>query len=139
LGNALEALVAERYLKALVDVDLELGLDAACGLAPGREAHVVAIAREALSNVVRHSQARKVIVRASSVDDRLQLVIEDNGRGMAGSTQGGSGLRNMRERARLLGGDLDVRAAPSGGTVVALDVPCGEDDERTGSVPKPGR
>lgn len=132
LGGELERLVAESYLRALVDVDLELALDPAWEVAPGREAHVVAIAREALSNVVRHAQARRVVVRAATADNRLRLTIEDDGRGQTASAGGGSGLRNMRDRARLLGGDLDIRRTAKGGTIVELDVPCSEGHELAG-------
>ena len=49
--------------------------------------------------------------------------IEDDGVGLQKTLQAGYGLRNMRDRARLLGGTLDVANAPKHGTVVTLDVP----------------
>jgi signal transduction histidine kinase len=73
------------------------------------------IVQEALTNVLRHSDARTVHVVARSDEDMLTLVIENDGGGAAGSTApdgAGAGVRGMRERAEALGGMLS--AGPTG-------------------------
>jgi signal transduction histidine kinase len=127
LVEELEALAAAPYLAALLDVRLEVepsvrGLDGSRAVA-----HVVAICQEALSNAVRHARARTVHIEVSAGQDRLQLVIRDDGRGIVPGSEAGSGLRNMRDRARLLGGDLEVVGTVGEGTVVRLDVPWREE------------
>jgi signal transduction histidine kinase len=92
-----------------------------------RAEHVVAIANEALSNIVRHAKARKVALRIMRQEDRLILTIQDDGVGLATGVTAGYGLRNMRDRAHLLGGNLTVSGSGGKGTVVTLDVPWGDD------------
>jgi PAS domain S-box-containing protein len=83
--------------------------------------------REALSNVVRHARASSVEVYFFAGREVL-LRVTDDGVGIA-DTRGssGSGLRNMAERAEDLGGHCEVRAGPSGGTVLEWSVPAGSD------------
>lgn len=83
--------------------------------------HLIAVLREALSNVVRHAHATsaQVVVEAT---EHVVLTVVDNGRGL-GPGMRGSGLKNMRERAELLGGTFAVDSRPEGGTVVIWRVP----------------
>jgi len=86
--------------------------------------HVYRILQEALNNVVRHSGAREAWVRLRFLPEKLQLEVEDHGKGFApGLGQHGIGLVAMRERAGLLGGTLVVDRIDGGGTLVRLDVP----------------
>jgi signal transduction histidine kinase len=125
--EALSALVDEPYVRGLITVDLSFELDGPCSLSPSAVEHLVAIAREAISNVVRHAHAARVHVGATSSEDRLVLLIEDDGCGIAPGAAAGSGLRNMRDRARLLGGRLDVSGGAGRGTIVSLEIPCSQD------------
>ncbi|WP_255218803.1 sensor histidine kinase, partial [Actinomadura formosensis] len=86
--------------------------------------HLLAVVREALSNVARHAQAAETIVRVE-VGDELILRVEDDGIGIP---EGGrrSGLRNMGERAEGLGGTCTVEPRPSGGTRLIWQVPLRE-------------
>ena len=83
--------------------------------------HLVAVIVEALSNVGRHAGAAHVDVTVSiegvGHDTMVVLEVRDDGNGFTPS-QGGSGLANMRDRARGLGGACDIVAAPGEGTVV---------------------
>lgn len=81
------------------------------------------IAAEAVHNVVRHSAASRVRLDAAHIDGALRLVVADNGRGMPAHPRAGVGLASMRQRAVEVGGTLDHRAAPGGGTLVVLDLP----------------
>jgi len=85
--------------------------------------NVLAIVGEALSNIVRHAQARQAKISAHAANGRLTLSIQDDGRGMTNGLQAGYGLRNMRDRARLLGGQLEVTSASGKGTTITLDIP----------------
>jgi signal transduction histidine kinase len=93
-----------------------------------RAIHVYRIAQEALSNIGRHSGSAEAWVRLTCDDRRLVLVVEDRGCGMPAEADGraidrGMGLVSMRERAELIGGELQIRRPPEGGLAVHLEVP----------------
>ena len=84
---------------------------------------VVRVVQEALSNVQHHSRARSVRVRLDGRDGQLAVSVEDDGRGFdlrralaAVAARRRFGLVGMRERIRLLGGDLEIDTAPGEGT-----------------------
>ena len=86
---------------------------------------VVRIVQEALTNVVRHAQAKHVQVSMRMSDDTLHLIIQDDGVGIA-NTQArptSHGLKIMRERAEAFGGSLNIGMAPEGGTRVVARIP----------------
>jgi two-component system, NarL family, sensor histidine kinase UhpB len=86
------------------------------------------IVQEALTNVVRHADARQVRVHVRGRADGVELDMEDDGRGIAVDTtkRAGLGLVGMKERAREVGGSLDVGPARTGGTRISLRVPLGQ-------------
>jgi DNA-binding NarL/FixJ family response regulator/signal transduction histidine kinase len=97
-------------------------------LSPEVEAAVFRIAQEALSNVRKHARARRVRVLLSYGERSLRLLVEDDGRGFEPGTQetrldGGFGLGGIRQRAALIGADVEVDASPGWGTRVRLFVP----------------
>jgi signal transduction histidine kinase len=102
-------------------VDLDGPIDA---LVPDHVAsHLLAVVREALSNVARHSGAGHVDVRVR-VDGDLLLEVIDDGRGVDLSPgTGGNGLRNMMRRAQELGGRASVIPGVAGGTTLEWVVP----------------
>ena len=83
------------------------------------------IAQEALTNVARHAGATTATVRLSRRSRALTLRIEDDGAGFepAAGPAGRFGLVGMRERARLLGGDLHIESSPGQGAVIDATVP----------------
>jgi len=84
------------------------------------------IAQEALRNVTRHAKARTVDVTLRAMDDGLQLAVRDNGIGFDPKRKRehlSLGLASMRERAGLLGGELDIESAPGYGTTIVAWVP----------------
>lgn len=87
----------------------------------GIAAQLVPVLREALSNVARHAGASAVEVTVSA-GDGLLLRVTDNGCGVSAVARA-SGLRNMRERAQLLGGSFAVTGEPGGGTTIVWQVP----------------
>jgi len=85
--------------------------------------HVYRVLQEALNNVVRHSGADRAWVRLTNDAGRLELDVEDHGKGFRGGTARGLGIVAMRERADLLGGSLEFLQPPEGGTIMRLVVP----------------
>ncbi|GGV32139.1 sensor histidine kinase [Streptomyces spectabilis] len=87
--------------------------------------HVLAVLGEALSNAARHAQAHAVDVHLHCADRELTLTVTDDGCGIPEEVKH-SGLRNLAERARALGGTLAIGAGPDGsGTRLVWHVPTG--------------
>jgi signal transduction histidine kinase len=85
---------------------------------------VIAVLREALSNVARHAEATRVEVSVSA-GDQLTVVVQDDGRGPGdGEVTPGKGVRNLRRRAERLGGTFTLSSSREGrGARVAWEVP----------------
>jgi signal transduction histidine kinase len=84
------------------------------------------VVQEALTNVVRHSGARRADVRVRYLDSALEVEVTDDGRGTAGHANGsGLGLLGMRERVAVHGGELDVGPRPDNGFRVRASLPTG--------------
>ena len=86
------------------------------------------LAQEAVTNVIRHAQAKRAVISLGRVADGLELSVEDDGRGFdpEGAPRNGRrgwGLAGMRERVALLGGTLSVTSRPGCGTRVAATMP----------------
>jgi signal transduction histidine kinase len=88
---------------------------------------VLQMANEALSNVIRHAHAQHVHITAMQDARAFHMTISDDGRGFDPnqivSDEGGLGLRNMQQRARLHGGEVTIESAPESGTRVHLVIP----------------
>jgi signal transduction histidine kinase len=85
---------------------------------------VYRILQEALTNVARHAHAGRVVVTLEMQEGELRLSVRDDGIGFnVGRPSSGTGLLGMRERARALGGSLDVESREEGGTLVAAHLP----------------
>lgn len=84
------------------------------------------ILQEALVNVARHAHAKNVTVEIRLAGDTLLLAVSDDGCGIGDDTLSSArsiGLIGMRERAGALGGDVDIRRLPAGGTIVEIELP----------------
>jgi two-component system NarL family sensor kinase len=83
------------------------------------------IAQEAVTNVVRHADANRLMVRLSVGEEHTELVIGDDGCGFVPTSMapGRFGLVGMNERARLLGGVLEIQSAPGAGTTIVVVAP----------------
>jgi two-component system sensor histidine kinase UhpB len=88
-------------------------------LTPEQQLVVYRVTQESLSNIAQHAEAHKVDVELSFIG-RTMLRISDDGRGFTASRDGGLGLSGMRERARLVGGELSIWSGPGTGTRVEL-------------------
>ena len=123
LDQALRALSEEvtgrSRLATLVDIDAET----AAALS-ARSQDVVQLTREALSNAARHAHARSASITLTRRDGMAVLTIEDDGAGFDPSRDApGNGLRNMRERATAMGGELSLKSEPGRGTRVEVRIP----------------
>ena len=87
---------------------------------------VFRIFEEAMTNVMRHAQATQVDIKLEKENGELELTIRDNGRGFTEAEKSARrtlGLLGMRERANLIGGQVDITGSEGKGTVVTLRVP----------------
>jgi signal transduction histidine kinase len=125
LSANLSQMLRDLHVNTLVSVDLKVDGDDPQTLTRERRQHLLRIVREALSNISRHAQAKRVVVRLRWGDDALQLRITDDGVGMTQMPNNGKGqgIRNMRERTMLLGGKLTISGQPDRGVVIELEVP----------------
>ncbi len=93
---------------------------------PEQATAVFRICQEALTNVTRHAQATEVHVRLEDQGVRLVLQVCDNGRGIPQDRLADArsfGLLGMRERAGLLGGDVQIETQEGNGTTIAVQLP----------------
>ena len=123
LLQMLQGLSQDPHYNALVKISLDLKLPEEKVLSPVQTRHISAILNEAISNIVRHANARNVAIKAEDLGERLQIVIKDDGVGFAPEAQPGYGLRNMRDRARLLNGELLFSEPSNKGTTITLEIP----------------
>ena len=86
------------------------------------------VVQESLTNVRKHAQATAVQVTLHRSDDKVEVIVADNGKGFdpeyaANQTDTGIGLISMRERAELVRGTCTVRSSPGQGSQVLLSIP----------------
>jgi signal transduction histidine kinase len=86
-------------------------------LPQGLELAIFRVAQEALSNVYRHAAAKNAFVHLTAAADRIELVIEDDGKGMSNDalqSKAGVGISGMKERTRQFGGKLELMSSQQG-------------------------
>jgi signal transduction histidine kinase len=103
-------------------VPIDVVVDELPRFGDGVEREIVAIAQEALTNAVRHSRARRITIRAATVQSvGVRLSVADDGRGIARErSASGFGMTSMQERAERIGASLTIVTAPRNGTEVVL-------------------
>jgi signal transduction histidine kinase/ligand-binding sensor domain-containing protein len=144
LANALED--AAREIAGAKDVRLRFHLDQQLRVLPAEvQYNLLRIAREAITNAVKHSGARTIEVVLESYPDGLNLRVKDDGTGFTrdsngasnggpgggaagtlGGTLGHYGLIGMKERAAQIGADIDLSSQPGSGTTVTVHLPVRE-------------
>jgi signal transduction histidine kinase len=96
------------------------------------ESTIYRVVQEALTNVSRHAEATKAVISVTGSDGVVTAAVTDDGRGLPDSSrlgprgdglEGGFGMSGMRERAELVGGELEWARAPERGTIMRLTVP----------------
>jgi signal transduction histidine kinase len=132
-----------RYCRSLsqrgLDVDFHVAGMEATRLAPERETAVYRIIQEALTNVVRHSEATEASVVLERRSDSILAIVEDNGRGFnveqmldSSMRDRSLGLYGMHERAALAGATLTIESTPGSGTSVFVETPIQSREEAVG-------
>jgi len=113
-------------LRHLANTHIDLDIDpvAVARLGPRQVPQILHIAREGLSNSLRHAHSNRIQLSLSTTEGRIRLEIRDNGRGfnVVSVGQQGSGLRNITARAFQLGANLNVESKPGEGTSITLDL-----------------
>ncbi|MEW6305966.1 MAG: two-component regulator propeller domain-containing protein, partial [Verrucomicrobiota bacterium] len=127
----LAAYLGQCFLEALRTTPIRPRLEVADDipdhpLSPEMRHHLFLTAREAMNNLLKHSNATEATLTLSAVDGSFELKIEDNGRGFSPEATGEStrnGLRNMKSRIAEIGGEFHLTSAPGKGTLVAVRIP----------------
>ncbi len=123
LDQALRTLGEDVGERSNVVIDVEVDAETAAALS-AHSHQIVQLTREALSNVTRHSRASRASVHLARRNSSAILTVEDNGVGFdPKSDSHGNGLRNMRERALALGGELVLESRPGNGTRLMFAIP----------------
>lgn len=120
LSLALQTMARKVADRAGLQLECEIP-DALDGISPAAEQAIYRITQEALENVVRHADARKVFIQLGWFNKQLALVISDDGRGFDPAVLNDSdrlGMKGMQERAAMVGGELKVVSQPHQGTTV---------------------
>jgi signal transduction histidine kinase len=125
VASALRSQVREFSAVAGLPVSLEV-TGAEPSLSVPRAAALYRIAQEALANVFRHAQAREAYLRLVFDEQFVTLEVRDNGVGLPPASEGGHGLRNIRQRVEDLGGTFTIESAPGQGTIVRAALPTEE-------------
>lgn len=139
LAEALDRFLQDVCPRHQICYDMEL--NGVVRLSDGLEGHLFRIAQEAVSNVIRHASAKRLLVKLSREGERACLSIIDDGQGFdPKQSRGGSyGLQSIRERAEEVGGRLEVLSSPGQGTEMRVWVSLygkgeGERDEQHTSI-----
>jgi signal transduction histidine kinase len=145
LAAALEALARRAQAIDGLEVKTEIAIGAAAGgsgdagaenggqrLDAELESTIYRVVQEALTNVSRHAQATRAVISVVERDGVVSASVTDDGRGLPETSrlgprgdglEGGFGMSGMRERAELVGGELEWARAPERGTIMRLTVP----------------
>jgi signal transduction histidine kinase len=124
LGPAIDSLAKRQAAIGGFTADVDVHVGSEQRLHRDTETAIYRIVQEALSNVVKHADAESVRLRVSEAPDRVEVAIEDDGRGFLPNGQPeGFGLTGMRERAVLAGGQLSVKSKDGGPTCVTAVLP----------------
>jgi len=139
LTGLLAALADQLRQNSMIDVDIRLP-DTPIDLPAHARAELLQIAREALSNVARHSEGTWAELGITAAGDEIVLAIADNGRGFEPAMAESSehyGLANMRDRAVALGGSLQLDTTLGAGTRIIVRIPAAGYSTHDGSPDEP--
>lgn len=122
-----DKVVAETFVKDEVRIKREVRGNNIVPLDDERREHLYYMMLEILSNISRHAGAGRVEMDIDLGRDGFRIKITDNGRGFSPMVSGGYGLKNLKERAILAGGWLEIESSPGRGTAVTFWLPYGDD------------
>ena len=127
LGVAVAAKSLARDVESASGVSIDLTVEGEfAGLPDACQTGLYRILQESLTNIVKHARATEAVVRLINHPDRVELVVQDNGRGFSEETRthrGCYGLLGMHERANTLGGTVTIESTPGRGTKLMVSLP----------------
>jgi signal transduction histidine kinase len=131
-AQAIDGLEVKTEIEIGAENGADVGAEASGRLDPELESTIYRIVQEALTNVSRHAEATSAVVSVREHGGVIRASVTDDGKGLPNADrlgprgdglEGGFGMGGMRERAELVGGELELAPAPGRGTVVRLTVP----------------
>jgi PAS domain S-box-containing protein len=125
LSLALEALATQTFERHGVEVAIDNALPEEQGIDDNTATHLYRIVQEALGNALRHGRPTRVTVQLRVEGGQIELAITDDGPGFdrRAVRPSGLGLKIMRFRAQMIGGDLTVESLPGAGTTIRCHCP----------------
>jgi signal transduction histidine kinase len=131
LALAIRTLVEDTAARANLTLDLSI-TDEVLSLAPDVEQCVYRVAQEAVTNVAKHARAENLTVNLESIDGKITLIVSDDGVGFnteSNNKESHFGLTGMRERVKLVGGEISIISKPGEGTTIKLEIQSGNSNE----------
>ena len=134
LEEALQQVVDSAAAQAAAlgkDTDIELVVSGESTVPEAHRQDLLRAAQEGLNNMLKHSGARRAVVTLGCFKGETTLDIVDDGEGMdpTSPSQGGFGLRGLRQRVEGHGGTLTVESSPGEGTALAIRIPQKVEDQ----------
>jgi signal transduction histidine kinase len=126
IGDALRLLCANFGEKTGIDCLASISKTPALDIMDTeKQLQIYRIVQEALNNVEKHAQAKKAVVTLQTTDTEIHIGISDDGKGFNphGNSLLTQGIRGMKSRAAILGGNLEIISEPGEGTMIRLKVP----------------
>ncbi|QHL89217.1 PAS domain S-box protein [Nibribacter ruber] len=126
LKSALKDLTTRLTSKSLTIQCIVTGFDQPTDYA--LETHIFRTVQELLNNVMKHAQATETLVQVVDKGTSVRIRVEDNGKGMAEqepatSATRGMGLKTIKNRLKLLQGEMAVTSSENGGTIITIEIP----------------
>ncbi len=114
-----------KELKERTALEIEAAMEDIDDLSKATEEHLFRIVQEALSNILRHASATKVLLSSERIHDFLHVYISDNGSGfkVEENKMTSYGLQTMKERCAELGGVFQIRSKEGEGTYINIRIP----------------
>ena len=125
LSSAIEEIAEQLRMVHNINVDFEVS-NLEGRFDENREVFVYRIIQEATNNIIKHAQAKNVLIQISKFDKELNLVIEDDGKGFEMSDEMASlgiGLKSMQSRVEHLKGTFDIDSKKGTGTTITVNIP----------------
>jgi PAS domain S-box-containing protein len=124
LTDALRDLAENIHITKKLHLNLDLDEEVDVLLDENQKVMLFRISQEILNNTIKHAQATTVDVRLEHVDNYVELMIKDDGKGFdITKVKKGSGLKNIQNRVYLANGNLDIQSKPGKGTTTIVNCP----------------
>ncbi len=122
LARAIRTMVEDTAARANLTIDLSI-MDRVPSLSPDVEQCIYRVAQEAVTNVAKHANAKNLTVKLEFIEDKVMLIVRDDGVGFDVEKNDKTnyfGLKGMRERTQLVGGELNITSKAGEGTTIKL-------------------